>query len=623
LLQIFKTAVAVAVAAIPEGLAISLTVILALGMQHILKRRALVRKLISAETLGSVSVICTDKTGTLTEGRMLLSHLITSNNEFDDGEINLIDISDKNKIDERSIMQVGILCNDSFLQNPQSQKEDWNFVGDTTDSAFLIAGLSIGLDKTILENKFKRIAEIPFDSRNKFMASLHQDGQKKNSLYIKGSFESVFAKSSFYQTNGKIKKLDKKIKDWFIKQERILAEKGLRVLALATKDMDKEVTEIDDKNLDKLVFLGIVALSDPLRAEAKETILQAKQAGIRTIMITGDNHKTAQFIGHELGIACEKENIMTGEELEKISDIELSKRIDQLYIFARVDPKHKIRIVEVLQRKGEVVAMTGDGVNDAPALKGANIGIALGSGSDVAKDIADLVLTDDNFATIVAAVEEGRYIYKNIKKVILYLLAGSFTEMVLISGSIIAGMPLALLPVQILWINFISESFPNMALAFDKKIDNVMLEKPKKRSENIIDKKILSMILLISTVSSLILFSLFLYYFKLGYHIDYVRTVVFAGLGVYSLIYIYSIRSLKKPLWKINFFDNKYLTSAIVLGIFLLLMAVYFSPLQILLQTVSLEAKTWFILIIFGLLNVLIIELFKGLFLYNKQERQV
>ncbi|MDD2656928.1 MAG: HAD-IC family P-type ATPase [Patescibacteria group bacterium] len=623
LLQIFKTAVAVAVAAIPEGLAISLTVILALGMQHILKRRALVRKLISAETLGSVSVICTDKTGTLTEGRMLLSHLITANNEFDDGEINLIDVLDKNKIDEKSIMQVGILCNDSFLQNPQSQKEDWNFVGDTTDSAFLIAGLSIGLDKTILENKFKRIAEIPFDSRNKFMASLHQDGQKKNSLYIKGSFESIFAKSSFYQTNGKIKKIDKKIKEWFIKQERILAEKGLRVLALATKDMAKEVTEIDDKNLDKLVFLGIVALSDPLRPEAKETILRAKQAGIRTIMITGDNQKTAQFIGHELGIACEKENIMTGEELEKISDIELSKRIDQLYIFARVDPKHKIRIVEVLQRKGEVVAMTGDGVNDAPALKGANIGIALGSGSDVAKDIADLVLTDDNFATIVAAVEEGRHIYKNIKKVILYLLAGSFNEMVLISGSIIAGMPLALLSVQILWINFIAESFPNMALAFDKKIDNVMLEKPKKRSENIIDKEILSMILLISTVSSLILFSLFLYYSKLGYHIDYVRTVVFAGLGVYSLIYIYSIRSLKKPLWKINFFDNNYLTSAIVLGIFLLLMAVYFLPLQILLQTVSLEAKTWFILIIFGLLNVLIIELFKGLFLFDRREKQV
>jgi len=622
LLQMFETAVAVAVAAIPEGLVISVTVILAIGMQHILKRRALVRKLISAETLGSVSVICTDKTGTLTEGKMRLVNLITSSNELSQDEIELLDFADKNFQDEKMILQVGVLCNDSFLENGEAKEKDWNFVGDTTDSAFVYFGKKFGLDKQILENELRRVAEIPFDSKNKFMLTLHEN-TSSNDLYIKGSFESVFDKAKFYYEKGKIKKLDKKMKEWFIKQENILTEKGLRVLALAYKEVDKKTKTIGKKDVNDFVFLGLIALSDPLRVEAKETILLAREAGIKTIMITGDNPKTAQFIAKELGIASKKENIITGQELEKISDEELSRRIDNLFIFARVDPKHKIRIVEVLQRKGEVVAMTGDGVNDAPALKGANIGIALGSGTDVSKDIADLVLTDDNFSTIVEAVEEGRHIYKNIKKVILYLLSGSFTEMILIGGSILLGLPLALLPTQILWVNLIEGSFPNMALAFDKETDDIMKDKPRAKNAFIIDKEMTTMIATIGIVSNLVLFSLFWYYLQIGTNIEVVRTIMFVGLGIDSLLYIYSVRSMKKHIWQMSFVDNKYLTGAVLFGWFLLVSAVYFPPFQKLLQTTSLGWNYWLVLFLFGLLNITIIEVIKGIFLFKDKESSV
>jgi len=618
LLQMFETAVAVAVAAIPEGLVISVTVILAIGMQHILKRKALVRKLISAETLGSVSVICTDKTGTLTEGKMRLVNVITSNNELDNQEINLLNLEDKKFQDVKMLLQVGVLCNDSFLENGKAEEKDWNFVGDTTDSAFLFSAKKIGIDKQILENKLKRIDEIPFDSKNKFMLTLNE-GIKENNLYLKGSFESVFVKVNFYRENGKIKKLDKKTKEWFIKQESILTEKGLRVLALANKKIDKNIKTIEKQGLDDFVFLGIVALSDPLRLEAKETILRAKQAGIRTIMITGDNPKTAQFIGRELGIECENKNILTGLELEAMTDTELSDRIDNLFIFARVDPKHKIRIVEVLQRKGEVVAMTGDGVNDAPALKGANIGIALGSGTDISKDIAGLVLTDDDFSTIVAAVEEGRHIYKNIRKVILYLLSGSFTEIVLIGGSILFGLPLALLPVQILWVNLIEDSFPNMALAFDKKAEDNMKEKPRAKTGSIIDREMIIMIVTIAVVSNMVLFFLFWYYLSIGTSIGVARTIMFVALGIDSLFYIYSIRSMKKHVWQMSLFDNKYLTGAVLLGWFLLVSAVYFPPLQLLLKTSTLGFGHWVVIILFGLLNIFIIEIIKGIFLVRNK----
>jgi len=364
----------------------------------------------------------------------------------------------------------------------------------------------------------------------------------------------------------------------------------------------------------------LAALSDPLRPDVKETIDIAIQAGIRTVMITGDHVRTAQAIAKELGIPHEENQLFDGKKLEHLTDEELKRELKNAYVFARVDPKHKIRIVQALQANGEVVAMTGDGVNDAPALKGADIGVALGSGTDVAKETSDMILMDDNFSTIVAAVEEGRGIYQNIKKVVLYLLSGSFAEVILIAGSLLAGLPLAVLPVQILWVNLIEDSFPNMALAFDKADKENMKEPPRKKDESIIDKEMKIMIAIISIVSNLVLFGLFLYFWKTTGDIALTRTIIFVGLGIDSLLYIYSVRSMRKMVWRTNPFSNNYLTLAVLFGWVALLAAVYLPPFQILLRTVSLSWEHWGIMIGFGFLNILLIELVKGIFLVKKRK---
>jgi len=361
-------------------------------------------------------------------------------------------------------------------------------------------------------------------------------------------------------------------------------------------------------------------LSDPLRSDVKETIDLARGAGIRIVMITGDHIRTAQSIARELNISAEDENIFNGQQLEHITDKDLQEAIGKISVFARVDPKHKIRIVEAFQANGDVVAMTGDGVNDAPAIKGADIGVALGSGTDVAKEISDMVLMDDHFKTIVDAVEEGRGVYQNIKKVVLYLLSGSFAEVILIAGSLIAGLPLAVLPAQILWVNLIEDSFPNMALAFDKGDRENMNEPPRKRHEPIIDKEMRTMILIISIVSNFILLGLFVYFWKITGDIALTRTVMFVGLGIDSLLYIYSVRSMRHHVWHMNPFDNKYLTAAVLFGWLMLVGAIYLPPLQYLLRTVALDWHHWSIMLLFGLLNVALIEIVKGIFLVKNNK---
>ncbi len=621
ILQMFEVAVAMAVAAIPEGLVITLTVILAVGMRYILKRKALVRKLVAAETLGSVSVICTDKTGTITEGKMRITKLITSEDDLDFEELKTLNLSKHDRHSEALFgLRIGVLTNDGVIENSEEEESKWNMVGDTTDLAFLHMGAIVGLNKAHLEEAVGRMDEITFSSERKYMATLH-NVENNHVLYVKGAPEVLLKKCKFFEEKGKEKAISKTKQQFFQNEIEKLTKQGLRVIALAYKDITSEQETVSEEDVNDLTLVAIAGLSDPVRSDVKETIELSHKAGIKTVMITGDHIKTAEAIARQIGLADGLDEIFDGQKLEKMSDEELASAVKNVSIFARVDPVHKIRIVRAFQASGEVVAMTGDGVNDAPALKAADIGIALGSGTDVAKEIADMVLLDDAYSTIVASVEQGRGIYQNVKKVVLYLLSGSFAEVVLIGGSLIAGLPLAVLPAQILWVNIIEDSFPNMALAFDKGDKENMTDGPRKRGESLIDSEMKAMIAIISIVSNLVLFGLFVFFLKTVPTLAEVRTLMFVGLGIDSLIYIYAVRSMRHMVWQSNPFDNKYLNLALLFGWFLLIGSVYIGPLQTLLRTVPLTFKDWVIMFGFGLLNLVLIELVKGFYLIRKNKK--
>jgi len=484
-LVMFNTSVAVAVAAIPEGLLVAVTVILALGMQSILKKQALVRRLVAAETLGSTTVICTDKTGTLTLGEMRVTEIVTESHELElsknSAADNLLGLSEI-----FWLLKIGILCNDAIIQNDTLNES--RVLGSATESALLLAGLQVGLKQSHLSAEYPRLSELTFSSERKFMATLNGGPAGRKLILIKGAPEKIMAVSAFIQTG------DRPIKIYKDKREEInnkfikLSRKGLRVLALAYKFVDQDTRSLsaDADFLNDFIWVGLVGIKDPLRPLVKETLIKTTRAGIKTVIITGDNKITAKTIALELGLPADDKHIMEGADLLKLDDETLQAKVAEIKIYARVTPADKLRIVEAWQKRGEVVAMTGDGVNDAPALKRADVGIALGSGSDVAKSAADLILLNNGFSTIVAAVEQGRVIYDNIKKVILYLLSDSFSEVILIFLSIILGWPLPLLATQILWINLVTDGFPSMALTLEPEENEIMNESPQARRKPIL-----------------------------------------------------------------------------------------------------------------------------------------
>ncbi|OGZ38593.1 MAG: hypothetical protein A3E90_01410 [Candidatus Portnoybacteria bacterium RIFCSPHIGHO2_12_FULL_40_11] len=599
-LQMFTTSVAIAVSAIPEGLPAAMTVVLAIGMQKILKRNGLTKTLLGVETLGNTSIICTDKTGSLTEGKMKVIEIIAPKKEL--------------------ILKIITLSNEAFIENPEQTMDKWIIRGRPTDRALLLAALSFGLNKKELEAKAPRLEILPFTPERKYIATLHKETDNYF-LYFVGAPERILEKSIYFETDRHFEKLTlgefKKLKE---KHEE-LTKNGLRVLAAGYKKINSQDDKIKD-NMEKfcqdIVFAGFIALKDPLRPEVKETINLCKQAGLRPIIVTGDHRLTAQAIAQELDLPAKKENILEGYQLDLMEDKELQKKVEKIEIYARVDPKHKMRIIEAWQKRGEVVAMTGDGVNDAPALKKADIGVALGSGTDVAKEASDLILLNNNFSIIVAAIEEGRVILDNLKKIIVYLLSDSLSEVVLIGGSLILGLPLPLIPVQILWVNLIADSLPNMALAFEKKEKDVMKRRPQTKTA-LLDKKVKALILIVGGVTSLILFSLFLWLFKNTNDLTYIRTMLFVALGIDSLFYVFSCKSLERPIWRINPFSNKYLIASVFIGFIMMGLALYLPLFQTLLRTVSLGMKDWLILLAIGLLNIAAIEIVKWRFIAKKQ----
>jgi Ca2+-transporting ATPase len=610
-IELFKTAVAVAVAAIPEGLAISMTIILAIGMKNILKRNALVRKLLAAETLGSVSVICTDKTGTLTEGNMSVVKVVTSRSVFGASDFMGKEIDDDSlEHDARYALKLGILCNDGMIENFTKPESEWVVSGNLTDSALIRYGAKIGLIKTELDHVYERLSDIPFDSKKKYMGVLVTDNTSRL-VIMKGAPEKLYSRVHSYQVEGKIHTWNKKIEEYIKGKERTLTREGLRVIGVAYKETHVGKKVLSEQDFSDLVFVGLIAFADPLRADVPRTVRAAEKAGIRVIMMTGDHALTAHTIAQSAGIGARAERVCEGVELDLLSDRELEEKIKTTSVFARVEPKHKMRVIKALQSKGHVVAMTGDGVNDAPALKAADIGVAVGSGTDVAKEIADLILLDNSFTTIVSSVEEGRGIYQNIKKVVLYLLSSSFSEVLLIASTIVAGMPLPVLPVQILWVNLIQDVFPVIALAFDRGSKQVMEERPRKRNAPIIDPEIKMIIITKTIFANILLFGMFFYFNSTSDDIARTRTIMFLAFAVNSLFYIYAIRDLRKPMIRMRWFDNHYLTLAVIFGWTMLLLATYASPFQKILHTVPLGMSEWSVLLGFGVANLLFVEILK------------
>ncbi|PIS08781.1 hypothetical protein COT75_04845 [Candidatus Beckwithbacteria bacterium CG10_big_fil_rev_8_21_14_0_10_34_10] len=598
-LEMFTLSVAVAVAAIPEGLVIALTVILTLGMQKILKRKGLVRKLLAAETLGSVDVICADKTGTLTEGKMKVVGA-----DF----INL-----------HQGKKAAVLCNN--LINPlEIAMMDW------------VSKENKNTGQLIKENP--RIAEIPFSSEKKFIAVLtslnNSKDRDRGEIFLSGAPEMVMEMVPF-SSREKLK--------WMKKLDEY-TKKGLRVVAFASRAGDLERLKLhfnrlkkDFKKYDghvdgnwhslKLEWLGLLLFEDPVRLEVKKSLAECQRAGIKVKIITGDYKNTALAVLRKLGLAdgsLKEDQAMEGWQLEKISSEELLKKIDKVLLFSRTTPEQKIRIVEALQNKGHTVAMMGDGVNDVLALKKSDIGIVVNEASEVAKETADIVLLDSNFQTIVAAVEEGRGIFENIKKVVLFLLSDSFTEVILIGGSLLLGLPVPLFPAQILWVNLVEDGLPGLALAFEPKDDDLMKELPRKKGTPIIDKEIKVIIFIVGIMTDLFLFGIFIWLLKQEMAMEKVRTIVFAGLAINSLLYVFSCKTLRKNIWNENLFNNKFLIFSVFFGFLLLISGIYLPLANRLLKTVPLNISSWFIIIGLGVTNVLLIELVKWFFLRNKSK---
>jgi len=606
-IEMLLIVVAAAVAAVPEGLLVTITVILAIGMQRILKEKALVKKLVAAETLGSTSIICTDKTGTLTLGKMVVDHIFTWSQ------------SEKTKM---KVLEIGLLCNNAVIGNPEEELKDWVIFGDPVEQALLLAALQAGLDRGELLKEKPRLDEIPFDEEKKFMAVLCQRSKVKSqkSIFVKGAPEKVMAMSGWLEVNGKKEKFIPERREKFEKEIELLTNKGLRLLAVGYKEV-LDLEHLEDEDLEELTFVGLVALKDPLRKEAKEAIKLCREAGIKPILVTGDHKLTAKTIGSEIGLLGEERNILEGSSLDKLSDEEFSRVVKNIDIFTRVEPRHKLRIIDIWQKKGEIVAMTGDGVNDAPALKKADIGIALGSGTDVAKEASEIILLDDNFMTIIEAIRQGRIIFENIRKVVLYLFSDIFTELFLIIGSLIFGLPLPVLATQILWVNLIEDSPPAMALAFDPGERGIIKEKPHGKNEPIIDFEMKLLMITIGLFTSLSLFGLFYYFWQTTGDLNYVQTIIFTSLGMDSLLYIFSCRSLRYPIWQKNPFQNKFLNLSFTLGILMYFLVLYLPFFQKIFKTIPLGLKEWGVIISLDILNIILIEIIKYIFI-TKDKRK-
>lgn len=603
--EMFLAAVALAVAAIPEGLPAIVTISLALGVRRMVKRNALIRQLPAVETLGCTNVICSDKTGTLTKNEMTVREIYANNNLIKvTGEgyspkgkfiYAGIDISDTRNIE--LLLRIGALCNDSRL----NQNDKWEIFGDPTEGALLVSAGKAGFKKTELEKHFPRIDEIPFDSERKCMTTIHKIN-RENVAHVKGAPDIILDRCKYLYMNGKVNKLTEKEKRRIIKINQDMADKALRVLGFAYKALAERYRTIPEEMERDLVFVGLQGMIDPPREEVKEAIAKCKTAGIKTILITGDHKLTAIAIAKELGLFKEGDKALSGEELDKLSDESLGEVVEHVVIYARVSPEHKVKILTSLKKKGYIVAMTGDGVNDAPALKKSDIGIAMGiTGTDVAKEASDMVLTDDNFASIVNAVEEGRGIYNSIKQFVQYTLSSNLGEILVIFLAILIGWPLPLIAIQILWVNLLTDGLPGLALGLDPFSKDIMKNPPRKREENIICKEVIQNIIIVGFVMGI--GTLFMFY---SYGIETVKakSIAFTTLVIFQLFNVLTYRAKN---FRINIKASKFLIGSVIISV-LMQFAVLYTSLNIAFKTVPLGLLDWIKILLVSCTLYIILE---------------
>ena len=599
LLEMFLTSISLAVAAIPEGLPAIVAIVLALGVQRMVKKNAIIRKLPAVETLGSVSIICSDKTGTLTQNKMTVTTVYTNDSYIKESEFNLNDNESKLLVD------CMVLCNDATY----SEKSQ---TGDPTEIALLESPFKLNILKEKLEKEFKRIDEIPFDSDRKLMTTVNLVDDKKARVFTKGALDSILSICNKISVNGKLVDFSKEYKAKVLENSNIMSDKALRVLAFAYKDISKENIVLDSLEKD-LVFIGMVGMIDPPRLEVKDSIKLCKSAGITPVMITGDYKNTAFAIANELGIAEDISQAITGHEIDKFKEEEFNEKIINYRVFARVSPEHKVKIVKAFKSHGNIVSMTGDGVNDAPSLKAADIGVAMGiTGTDVSKGASDMILTDDNFSTIVSAVEEGRKIYLNIKKSIVFLLSCNLGEILTLFTAILLNWNSPLQPIHILWVNLITDSFPALALGVDKTKEDVMNNPPRNPKESIFIKS--DKIQLI--INGVLIGGITLFAFKLGERLYadsliHAQTMAFVVLSVSQLFLSLSLRSNTKSAFSLGLFSNKYLVYSILLGIFLQVIIISISFIANIFKVTPLLLYDWIVVILVSLIPFAINEILK------------
>lgn len=600
LFEMFLTAISLAVAAIPEGLPAVVTIVLAMGVQRMIKKNAIVRKLPAVETLGAVNIICSDKTGTLTQNKMTVTKFYANNKLEDISSFNL-----KNPT-QKLLMNSMMLCNDAtYSENSKT--------GDPTEIALLEVGSKFNIFKNNLEDLNKRVNEIPFDSERKLMTTLNKHEDKYYAI-TKGAVDNLLKICTKVYIDGNILPITDKIKSDILVGSDAMSDEALRVLASAFKEIESPDVKINSLEED-LIFIGLYGMIDPPRENVKDSIEECSASGIRTIMITGDHKNTAFAIAKELGIVQSESQAILGAEFDTMSEDDISERIDNLRVFARVSPEHKVKIVKALKNKGNIVSMTGDGVNDAPSLKAADIGVAMGiTGTDVAKGASDMILTDDNFSTIVAAIKEGRNIYNNIKKSIIFLLSCNIGEIVAIFIGILLGWQPVLRPIHLLWVNLITDSLPALALGVDPDDPDVMKEKPRDPKSGIFPGKtgvfllINGMIIGITTLTA----------FYIGNKIYkdslmHAQTMAFVVLSVSQLFYTLSVRHNKKSIFKIGIFKNKYLIGAIVIGIFLQNIVISVPFLADVFKVYMLTISDWFFVILLSFIPLVLNEIFKSI----------
>ncbi len=617
-LEMFIVAVSLAIAAVPEGLPAIVTIVLALGMQRMIKRHALLRKLPAVETLGSATVICSDKTGTLTQNKMTAVRLWAGGQVVDisgegyrpQGEFSLAGTPYQPTAHRVTtyLLQASTLCNDAGLERSGDGDDGgWRIVGDPTEGALVVAAAKAGLHQAELAQTMPRVAEIPFDSDRKRMTTIHEvphgDFGTPYVAFVKGAPDILLRQCRAIQIDGQVQPLKPQDCDRILAANEAMASGALRVLGAAYRPLPQVPAEPNAVEVERdLVFLGLIGMIDLARPEVKPAIAEGRAAGIKTVMITGDYPNTAVAIAGQLNMLSKDGRILTGAQLDEMSDEELKAQVESVNVYARVSPQHKLKIVEALQARGHIVAMTGDGVNDAPALKRSNIGVAMGiTGTDVTKEVADMVLTDDNYASIIAAVEEGRIIYANIRKFVFYLLSCNVAEILIIFIAMLVGLPLPLTAIQLLVLNLVTDGAPALALGMEKGDPDVMKRPPRPVQEPVINREMQVGILVQSIVKPATVLGAFIiglnWYGWVGHGLNVAETMAFATLAMGELVRAYTSRSERYTVFEVGLFSNKWMQYAVVSSLAIILAIIYVPALDPIFDTAFLGWQDWMVML--------------------------